>query len=83
MRASNRCALIDNWRPLLAIADVAGGKRPERARRIAESAKRAEETVGGDVFLNDCSDLVTLLPGNARGAVAGVQTTAPRCSFSL
>ena len=37
----------DNWRPLLAIADAAGGDWPERARRIAEgSAKRSEATVG-------------------------------------
>jgi hypothetical protein len=39
--------LADNWRPLLSIADLAGGDWPERARRIAErlSASRVEETV--------------------------------------
>ena len=36
----------DNWRCLLAIADVAGGDWPERARRAAEalSAERSDET---------------------------------------
>jgi putative DNA primase/helicase len=33
--------LADNWRPLLAIADLAGGEWPERARQIAESAGAA------------------------------------------
>jgi putative DNA primase/helicase len=38
--------IADNWRPLLAVADVAGGHWPEQARRIAErlSARREEET---------------------------------------
>jgi putative DNA primase/helicase len=38
----------DNWRPLLAIADVAGGHWPEMARSIAESlnGKFSEETAG-------------------------------------
>jgi len=31
----NRAA--DNWRPLLAIADLAGGEWPERARQAAQS----------------------------------------------
>jgi putative DNA primase/helicase len=38
----------DNWRPLLAIADVAGGHWPEVARGIAQSlnGKFSEETAG-------------------------------------
>jgi putative DNA primase/helicase len=38
----------DNWRPLLAIADIAGGDWPDRARRSAEklSAGRSGETIG-------------------------------------
>jgi hypothetical protein len=36
----------DNWRPLIAIADVAGGEWPARARRVAEElgGRRAEQT---------------------------------------
>ena len=33
----------DNWRPLLSIADVAGGEWPERARRAAISLSGGEE----------------------------------------
>jgi Protein of unknown function (DUF3631) len=37
----NRTA--DNWRALVAIADVAGGRWPELARRLANAAANAEE----------------------------------------
>ena len=37
----NRAA--DNWRPLLAIADVAGGDWPERARGIAAQTVDADQ----------------------------------------
>jgi hypothetical protein len=47
----NRAA--DNWRPLLAVADAAGGTWPERARRAAQAAI----ATGGD----DQSVRVTLL----------------------
>ena len=33
----------DNWRPLLGIADVAGGEWPERARRAARALSTGEE----------------------------------------
>jgi putative DNA primase/helicase len=38
----------DNWRPLVAIADMAGGEWPARARRIAQEldGDRAEQTAG-------------------------------------
>jgi putative DNA primase/helicase len=38
----------DNWRPLLAIADVAGGTWPAKAREVAlsMSATRSEQTAG-------------------------------------
>jgi putative DNA primase/helicase len=36
----NRAA--DNWRPLLAIADAAGGMWPERARKAAQASRNAE-----------------------------------------
>ena len=36
----------DNWRPLIAIADMAGGEWPTRARRVAEElgGSRGEQT---------------------------------------
>ncbi len=33
--------MADNWRPLLAVADIAGGRWPELARRIAETMAAA------------------------------------------
>jgi Protein of unknown function (DUF3631) len=43
---SNRAA--DNWRPLLAVADLAGGIWPERARRaaLAHSATSDDQSIG-------------------------------------
>jgi Protein of unknown function (DUF3631) len=48
----NRVA--DNWRPLLAIADVAGGVWPERIRAIAAAAvaARAEQSVGMELLID-------------------------------
>jgi Protein of unknown function (DUF3631) len=46
----------DNWRPLLAIADIAGGNWPMRARQIAESvalSNRGSEQVAGVALLAD------------------------------
>ncbi len=40
----NRTA--DNWRPLIAIADAAGGEWPERARRIAVGDKMPVQELG-------------------------------------
>lgn len=55
----------DNWRPLLAIADVAGGEWPERARRAALRLSGAEVDDGdaGVLLLSDLRDLFA-----ARGA---------------
>lgn len=46
----------DNWRPLLAIADVAGGQWPVRARQIAEAltaSNRVSEQSAGVMLLED------------------------------
>jgi putative DNA primase/helicase len=46
----------DNWRPLLAIADVAGGEWSNRARRIAQSlaaSNRESEQSAGIMLLED------------------------------
>ena len=44
----------DNWRPLIAIADVAGGKWPERARKVAvELSGTINEQVAGIMLLED------------------------------
>ena len=45
----NRAA--DNWRPLIAIADAAGGDWPTRARQIAEHAAGAAEAAESDAVL--------------------------------
>jgi putative DNA primase/helicase len=48
MPAGLRGRAADNWRPLLAIADVAGGHWPDTARRAAATlhAGRSEQTIG-------------------------------------
>jgi hypothetical protein len=48
----NRVA--DNWRPLLAVADVAGGEWPERIRAIvaAAMAARAEQSVRVELLID-------------------------------
>jgi Protein of unknown function (DUF3631) len=48
----------DNWRPLLAIADVAGGEWPIRVRKIAQSlaaSNRESEQSAGVMLLEDIS----------------------------
>jgi hypothetical protein len=53
---SNRRA--DNWRPLLAIADVAGGEWPERARRAAFALERSDTGQTTPIMLlSDIRDL--------------------------
>jgi putative DNA primase/helicase len=52
----------DNWRPLLAIADVAGGEWPERARKAAEAAHIAAA--------DDAESRLELLLGDIRDAFA-------------
>jgi putative DNA primase/helicase len=48
MPANLRGRAADNWRPLIAIAEVAGDDWPEKARRAAEllSAGRSEQSAG-------------------------------------
>jgi putative DNA primase/helicase len=50
----------DNWRPLFAIADLAGGEWPERARGVAEklNAEITEQTAG-IVLLEDVRAIFT------------------------
>jgi Protein of unknown function (DUF3631)/RepB DNA-primase from phage plasmid len=50
----------DNWRPLLAIADVAGGEWPDRARAAAKAAH--------DAATDDDASLLELLLGDIRNA---------------
>jgi putative DNA primase/helicase len=49
----------DNWRPLLAIADAAGGTWPERARHAARVLSGVEEGAGSsrELLLGDLRDL--------------------------
>jgi putative DNA primase/helicase len=43
----------DNWRPLVAIADVAGGGWPARARQIAQRGAKRDEATAGIMLLED------------------------------
>ena len=43
----------DNWRPLIAIADLAGGEWPARARRIAQELGGRTEQTAGIMLLED------------------------------
>jgi putative DNA primase/helicase len=47
----------DNWRPLLAIADAAGGNWPDRARRAAEMAHGAGDEEGSSLVERLLSDI--------------------------
>ena len=46
MPGSLRGRAADNWRPLIAIADAAGGEWPERARLVAEELGETEQAIG-------------------------------------
>jgi hypothetical protein len=50
----------DNWRPLLAAADLVGGPWPAEARRVAMtmSAARDEDETGGVRLLADCREVL-------------------------
>jgi hypothetical protein len=50
----------DNWRPLMAIADLAGGEWSKRARSIAESAQTAKQDQSKrTMVLSDIRDIFT------------------------
>jgi len=54
----NRAA--DNWRPLFAIADIAGGKWPRLARSTAKSAEASKEDQSiKTILLSDIRDVIT------------------------
>ena len=57
----NRAA--DNWRPLLAIADLAGGDWPKRARAVAEAAEAAKQDQSKrTLVLSDIRDFFAARP---------------------
>jgi Protein of unknown function (DUF3631) len=59
---ANRAA--DNWRPLLSIADLAGGCWPERARAVAEAAETAKRDQSKrTMVLGDIRDIFAARPG--------------------
>ena len=53
MPDSLRGRAADNWRPLIAIADPAGGEWPERARKVAEELSGETEQAIGIMLLED------------------------------
>ena len=53
----------DNWRPLFAIADLAGGRWPERARAVAEAAETAKQDQSKrTMVLSDIRDIFAARP---------------------
>jgi putative DNA primase/helicase len=61
----NRAA--DNWRPLFAIADAAGGRWPRLARSTAESAEATKEDLSiRAMLLSDIRDVFTERPYSDR-----------------
>ena len=62
---ANRAA--DNWRPLLSIADLAGGRWPERARAVAEAAETAKQDQSKrTMVLSDIRDIFAARHGTDR-----------------
>ena len=58
MPASLRGRVADNWRPLLCIADLAGGEWPERARQTADALESGDSAEGlGILLLGDLREL--------------------------
>ena len=69
---NNRVA--DNWRPLFAIADIAGGDRPKLARSIAAAAETAKQDQSKRTMaLSDIRDIFAAHPGIDR--LASVELT--------
>ena len=65
----NRSA--DNWRPLLAIADLAGGEWPKRARAVADAVEAAKQDQSKrTMVLSDIRDFFTARPEANRVASA-------------
>lgn len=65
----NRSA--DNWRPLFAIADIAGGRWPEHARTVANAAELSKEDQSKrTMMLSDIRDFFAARPGVDRGPSA-------------
>jgi putative DNA primase/helicase len=57
----------DNWRPLLAIADLAGGQWPELARKAARALNGSVDDLDaemGDMLLADLSELFRVMIGS-------------------
>ena len=54
----------DNWRPLLSIADLAGGRWPEHARAVAEAVETAKQDQSKrTMVLSDIRDIFATRPG--------------------
>jgi hypothetical protein len=62
----------DNWRPLVAIADLAGGRWPERAREAARVLSAARTETEGASGLQLLEDLRMLFGGRDRITTSGL-----------
>jgi putative DNA primase/helicase len=66
MPASVHSRVADNWRPLLSIAEAAGGDWPKRARDAATQAASDEATSTIEMLLSDIRDIFTKHPKDDR-----------------
>ena len=58
MPTSLRGRAADNWRPLLAVADLAGGEWPAKARQAAAALETGDDAEGlGILLLRDLREL--------------------------
>ena len=58
MPASLYSRAADNWRPLIAIADMAGGNWPDRARELAQRRGGRDDDVASIVLLQDLAERI-------------------------
>jgi putative DNA primase/helicase len=70
----NRAA--DNWRPLLAIADAAGGKWPARARQAVQAAHAAAADQGQSVRVTLLADLEAIFAERGVNRLASAELVA-------
>jgi hypothetical protein len=64
----------DRWRPLVAIADLAGGEWPKRARRaIKEEMQQATEPDTGELLLRSIADIFQMNPAQYKRSISTSQ----------
>jgi len=69
----------DNWEPLLAIADAAGGEWPARARRVAQTISEIEEADSQDVATELLSDIRDVFVQQDTGTIFSTDLLGALC----